>query len=105
MPCYLYVCPTGHETELLRPRTVEVVSCACGQAASRSQVNRIGVSGFADVPRDQKNYRQSYKEYAEAVQEVGYAHDKAKQAGSPGAPSDLFSAAMRQAKARGFNAR
>ena len=72
MPLYVYVCPAGHEAELLRPRTVELVSCACGQTATRRAVNRFGVSGFASTPMGQQDFREDYRRFSEATAEADH---------------------------------
>lgn len=101
MPLYEYVCREGHVTELLRPRDVAVVSCACGAAASREAVNHIGVTGFATVPRDQRNYRQNYGEYREAVAEVADHYETKQKRGDPAREPDYYSHAVTQARAKG----
>lgn len=84
MPLYEFICPAGHATEkLVAGYDCTSVSCRCGKAASRAQVNRIGVSGLAVIPKDHKNYRQSYHEFEEARAEVGYAYDQRQKAGEP----------------------
>ena len=59
--------------------STEYIPCSCGLLASRSAINHIGVSGFAEVPRDQKSYHQTFKEYTEANAEVSYAYERAEQ--------------------------
>lgn len=77
MPLYTYTCPDSHATERLAPRTCEVIHCACGKPAARQSVNHIAFTGFARTPRDQRNYRQSFSEYQEALEDVSYhQHDE-----------------------------
>ena len=72
MPLYIYRCPAGHETELLRSRQTELVACACGEAASRQAVYPVGVSGFARTPVDQRVIKMGA--YNEASAELDYQH-------------------------------
>ena len=74
MPLYTYLCPAGHTTDLLRPRTIEFVACACGETASRQTVNRVGVSGFAQAPVGQQDMRHDFRRYSEATAEAEYRH-------------------------------
>ena len=76
MPLYRYECPAGHATELLRPRTVEAVSCACGEVASRQAVNRIGVSGFAATPSEARDWREDFRRYKEAGDTLQYKKER-----------------------------
>lgn len=75
MPLFTYRCPAAHETELLRPRDVEVVSCACGEPASRQSVYPISFSGFLRPPVDQREIKMGA--FNEASQELAYAHERA----------------------------
>ncbi len=70
MPLYDYRCPNGHRVELIRPIGVNTVQCSCGVDAERRTVNRVAHIGRAVVPHAQRNYRQSFSEYREAVDEV-----------------------------------
>jgi hypothetical protein len=99
MPLYVFVCPDGHEAELLRPRTVELVSCACGQTARRREVNRFGVSGFAGTPVGQQDFREDYRRFSEASAETDYAATRIEYNEGVKLPSPpLFQAAKAEAK-------
>lgn len=76
MPQYVYRCEQGHERELLRPRTVETVSCPCGGMAERQSVYRIGVSGFAATPAGESVTGQDYRRFREAAQTLAYQQDR-----------------------------
>ena len=95
MPWYDFICENGHVTESKATMSTEYISCSCGLLASRSAVNHIGVSGFAEVPRDQKSYRESFKEYTEANAEVSYTYGRTEQP----AP-DLYGIAKQKFKER-----
>lgn len=75
MPLYQYRCSQGHEEELIRQMGVDTVPCPCGLSSKRRTVNQVAHIGRAAVPQDQRNYRQSFSEYREAVAEVsdGYS--------------------------------
>lgn len=80
MPLYRYRCPAGHETELLRSRTAETVSCSCGEAAERLSVYRVSFSGFAETPVGQADLYRDYKRYDEAAQQLEYQKARAEDA-------------------------
>ncbi len=75
--------------------------CKCGEAAKRSEVNHVGFSGFAATPRDQQNYRQSFREFKEASEEVDYHYTRAENNGDPVKSPNLFQEGLKQAKAMG----
>ena len=83
MPLFAYRCPEGHETELLRPRDVELVSCPCGQPAKRIEVYRVGFSGFARTPVDQRQIKM--RNFNEANAEIG--HRESRQTNIDGSPA------------------
>ncbi len=97
---YEYRCPEGHVSELLKPRTVDVVACPCGSPARREQVYHIGVTGFAETPVLERDKRQTYREYIEAVNEVGDAYDRARANGDPVQEPDYAAMARQQAISR-----
>ena len=102
MPLYIFHCPE-HEIERLASRTTTAILCPhCGKTAVRQEVNHIGVTGFAAVPRDQKSYRQSFKEFKEASAEVDYHYSKAEANGDPVKSPNLFQAGLAQARKQGF---
>ncbi len=100
MPMYEYRCREGHVTELLRPRTVEVVACACGAPAGRAQVYPFAVSGFTPIPRDEKNYRQDFREFTEARAEAGDYYGRLRANGDPVNEPDYATIARAQAPVR-----
>lgn len=101
-PLYAFTCADGHQTEkLVAGYDCASVSCRCGKTASRAQVNRIGVSGLAIIPRDHRNYRQSYREFEEARAEVGYAYGQREKAGEPVQMPDYAAIAQANVAANG----
>ena len=103
-PLYIYRCPAGHETELLRPRSVESNVCPCGADAERQAVYHFAVVGQAAIPRDEKNYRQTYGEYREAVAEVVDGYERVNKDRPPGErvqSPDYYGKARAQAIAKG----
>ena len=76
MPLYRYQCPRGHEVELIRPMGVDTVLCPCGVDSERRTVYRVSHVGRVAIPQDQKNYRQSFNEYQEAVAEVADSYNR-----------------------------
>lgn len=88
MPIFVFQCLDKHVTERLAPREIGLIFCACGKVAARSQVNHIAVTGFTPVPRDQRNYRQSYREFTEARDEVGDFYDRKRYNGDPAQEPD-----------------
>lgn len=101
MPFYTYRCPAGHVREALRSRNDEIIVCPCGEASRRDEVNRIGVTGFAVVPHDQRSYRKSFSQYKEAFDQVDYDYGRAEANGDPIQYPDLFGAAKQQAQKMG----
>jgi len=98
LPNFLFRCPKGHESELLRHRDTVEVACACGAAARRAEINRIAVVGFAETPRGEENYRREFADFREASAEVDYHYTKAEDSGMPVKRPNLFQ--MGLAKAR-----
>lgn len=83
---------------------VATALCSCGLLANRSSVNHLTVIGTATVPRDERNYRQSYGEYREAVVEVADQHQRVNDSRSPGEwvqSPDYYALAKAQSRARG----
>lgn len=104
MPIYRYCCPQGHEADKLRPMDVATAVCSCGLSAKRSPVNHLTVIGTALIPRDERNYRQSYGEYREAVMEVADHYERVNDSRPPREhiqPLDHYALAKAQAKAKG----
>jgi len=101
MPNFLFRCPNGHESELLRHRDTVEVACACGAAARRAEVNHVAVTGFAETPRDQRNYRREFADFKEASAEVDYHYTKAEDSGMPVKRPNLFRAGLAKAEKMG----
>ena len=97
MPQYLYRCPFGHETELLRPREVEEVQCICGQTASRQAVYRIAFTGFSRMPIDQRPIKIGNFLEASAQNEYDF-HKAENEAGHELQPPPLWETAKKEAK-------
>ena len=74
MPLYEFRCAEGHVTERLASRDTELVSCPCGQAASRQSVYKFGFTGFSRVPLDQRTY--DLRHVQEAGAELDYAESR-----------------------------
>jgi hypothetical protein len=105
MPNFLFRCPHGHENELLRHRDTVEVACGCGATARRAEVNRIAVTGFAETPRGQENYRREFADFKEASAEVDYAYTKAESDGMPVRRPNLYKAGLRKAQREGAKIR
>ena len=101
MPNFLFRCPNGHESDLLRHRDTVEVPCACGATARRAEVNRIAVVGFAEIPRGEENYRREFADFREASAEVDYHYTKAEDAGTPIKRPNLFQAGLAKARKMG----
>lgn len=70
MPLFEFRCSAGHYTERLQGFSgAEVIACACGEPASRVEVNRI----MFNMPGRQG---EKYAHYHEAASEAQYQHDK-----------------------------
>jgi hypothetical protein len=83
---------------------VESVECACGSEANREAVNRVAIIGAVPVPRDERNYRQSFAEYREAVAEVADGYERVNRDRAPGErirEPDYYERAKAQAIAKG----
>ncbi len=73
MPLYQFTCPVGHTTEKrVTSYEVEVISCACGEAASRGTVNRINFGGYASTKLTEAIDHNDYRRFVEASSEVDY---------------------------------
>lgn len=105
MPLYRYLCPHGHEAELVRPMGARAVECSCGAEAQRQSVYRLAVIGNAAVPRDERNYRHEYSEYSEAMAEVSDFYNTKRANGDPVREPDYYSLARQQAAAQGVAVR
>ncbi len=77
MPTYDFTCEAcGRVTESRQPISAAAIDCRCGAPAARSPFNRVGVSGFAFVPYDQRRLRK-FDDFATAQHDL--IHDAAKQ--------------------------
>ena len=95
MPLYDFRCPEGHVTESRQGREVELISCPCGQPASRVSVYHFGIGG-QPPPR----YRVS--EFQEAAQEANYYHGRMEESkGEPIPRIDVVNAAKQKARKQG----
>ena len=104
MPIYDYRCTAGHEFEERRSYDDSLVPCRCGLDAQRQAVNHIAVIGQTSVPRDERNYRHTFSEYREAVDEVQDGYERVNQARAPSEQvkqPDYLSLAKAQAVAHG----
>lgn len=76
-PLYDFTCPEGHKTERLTQRSTEVIACACGQAASRTAVNRInfntrgGLASEFHMPSSMLAAHEEAKGYAAELRAIG----------------------------------
>lgn len=96
MPFYDFHCPAGHVTEAMRPRDVTLIHCACGEPAQRASVYRVGFTGFARTPVDQREIK--IGAYQEAAAEVEYRHSRETNVdGSPKPAPSLWRAAKAEA--------
>ena len=105
MPLYTYVCQDGHEIEALRSIDTVVAACFCGHEAQRQAANRVSVIGKADVPREQRNYRQSYGEYREALADVAYENEEHRKNGEQVSEPDYYEVAKAKAASKGAKIR
>lgn len=64
-------------------------------------MNQLQVIGQAEVPPDSRNYRQEFRDYREAVEEVVADHDKWEYNGDPHREPNYYQAAKAKAKAQG----
>ena len=76
MPLFTFCCSNGHSFDALRGRDSSSLPCPeCALPAERQSVYRIGVTGFAVTPLDQRQY--NLREYQEATGELSYQHERA----------------------------
>lgn len=100
MPLFDFICPLGHITEALRPRTVTAVVCGeCGQTAARGQVNLVSMQTGADanwspIVRDGGRIRTPVNErmvhirqYIEATEQLAYEHERREESAQRRLPS------------------
>ena len=74
MPLYDYSCPDHGVFEALGHRDEETLPCACGETAVRLSVYRVGVTGFARAPVDQREIK--IGAFQEAGAELEYQHSR-----------------------------
>ncbi len=98
MPLFDFDCGQGHLTERLCSRETAIIPCpVCGSPATRAAVNRIGVTGFARTPIDQRMVRMGA--FNEASSELAYQHSKQTNVdGSEKPEPNLWQAAKSEAK-------
>ena len=105
MPLYVYRCELGHATDALRSvERLTIICPECDGVAGRGAVYPISFAGgptrSAKTPRDERDYRSSYRDFSEAGAELEYGHGRAEQRrGEKIAPPALFGAAMQKAAA------
>ena len=89
---------------MLMPLSVETTVCSCGVQAQRQSVYHVAVVGQAATPRDERNYRHSFAQYNEAIQEVSDGYDRVNNDRPPSErirPPDYYAIARDQAVAHG----
>lgn len=75
MPLYEFRCEAGHVTErLVKSREEALIYCACGLLSRRESVYRVGMTGFARTPVNQREIRMGA--YNEASAELEYTHSR-----------------------------
>ena len=74
MPLYDFTCENGHILERIVSRETEQMDCSCGKPAIRKSVYRVGVSGFARPPLDQREVKM--KDFNEASAELEHQHGR-----------------------------
>jgi putative FmdB family regulatory protein len=77
VPLYEYACPAGHKYEALRAMSTDHDTCTCGQRATRLSVYRVGFSGFAPTPVGRQDFREDYRRFDEATQQLAYQKERA----------------------------
>ena len=76
MPLYEFVCPAAHKTERITSRTTELIACSCGQAASRTAVNRVnfntrgGLASEFVMPSSMRAAHEEARGYAAEVRAI-----------------------------------
>ena len=97
MPLYDWECPDCGVFEMLTKRDEEEAECACGKHATRLSVYRVGFSGFARTPIDQRQIRMGA--FNEASAELEYQHSRQTNVDGSLKPSPpLWQTAKREAK-------
>ena len=88
MPTYTFFCACGWQDDLRTGFGTKAVSCpACAAEAARESVYRISFGGFASTPRDEMDYRKSFKDYTEAGAELEYQHSRMEEAAGKKLPT------------------
>ena len=97
MPLYDFSCADCGNFEAFARRDEAEIECACGQQATRLSVYRIGVSGFARTPLDQRVVKMGA--FTEASSELAYSHSRQTNVDGSEAPTPpLWQMAKREAK-------
>ena len=97
MPLYDYECPQDGVFEAWGHRDEDTMLCACGETAVRLSVYRVGVSGFARTPVDQRQVK--IGAFQEAGAELEYQHSRQTNVdGSLKPEPPLWQTAKREAK-------
>ena len=99
MPLYVFTCPEGHATERLGPFSLELITCACGATASRSEVNRI-LFGLTQARGER------IQDYYDAAREAQHVHDSTDDPALKAATRpDIWKPALQRAKTKLYDQR
>lgn len=91
MPLYQFSCPAGHLTEKrVQSYDVQVIACACGEAASRGTVNRINFGGYASTKLGEAVDHNDYRRFTEASAELDYTATKYESEGAEVKTPSMF---------------
>ena len=74
MPYYDFTCPKCGVFEAFARREEDTSPCSCGEQAPRRSVYRIGFTGFARPPVDQREIK--IGAFTEASAELEYQHSR-----------------------------
>lgn len=96
MPLYQFSCPDGHVTERRVPSyDVQIIACACGEAASRASVNRINFGGYASTKLGEAVDHNDYRRFSEASAELDYTAAKYESEGATVTAPSFFNEAKK----------
>ena len=97
MPLYDFECPDCGVFEAFARRDEDTLACACGETAVRLSVYRVGFTGFARTPIDQREIKMGA--FKEAGAELEYQHSRQTNIdGSLKPKPPLWQTAKREAK-------
>ena len=97
MPFYDFTCPKCGVFEAFARREEDTSPCSCGEQATRRSVYRIGFTGFARPPVDQREIK--IGAFQEAGAELEYQHSRQTNVdGSLKPEPPLWQTAKREAK-------